>query len=534
MRAFWADLWRRKWFRWTFTPVAALAVTWLSICLILNYVGEKRWQEVKARLKAEGETLDYFTLLPPPIPDEQNFCAIEALNGIRALDGDGEASVLARRKRDAISAQAAFLSREMLSALWSDGLNSATGTDDQEILKAFGWRPLRSVRLPPLDSKSAPTISWREARADMERHAPILAELHQAAGRRLQADYLPRPLRHELPEIWRSMSNKHLNVAQDLGHLCRGYSIICLKEGDVRMSLDSARVILRLADGAQSNRWLIGNLVAATQQTQFISLVWLYLKDRCLDEGQMELLQDELRRFDPAQQHLASLRSEIAMSIDSMEYLQAHPAQRWRMTRDLVPLGPSPLDPLLPWLCAMIPSGYFDLCKASMAELQHDHIIQHLKKSGLQNLAPQVAGLESLVQTSSGWKRADLFFLKFFNPTVSAIHETAIFHGNLRLQALWACALERHFLRHGAYPDSLAALDRDLASGLSLLDVNGKEMHYTVVARGRFRLWSPGPNGVDDGGKFGEEVAPGSTKSITSKRYQGDWVWRYDPAVKKP
>ena len=49
-----------------------------------------------------------------------------------------------------------------------------------------------------------------------------------------------------------------------------------------------------------------------------------------------------------------------------------------------------------------------------------------------------------------------------------------------------------------------------------------------------FRLWSPGPDGRDDGGKFGVELSSARQRSLNHESYLGDWVWRYDPAVKVP
>jgi len=64
--------------------------------------------------------------------------------------------------------------------------------------------------------------------------------------------------------------------------------------------------------------------------------------------------------------------------------------------------------------------------------------------------------------------------------------------------------------------------------------VNGEKTHYTLVPGGRFRLWSPGPDGRDDGGKFGVELSGARQRSPHHESYLGDWVWRYDPEVKVP
>jgi hypothetical protein len=57
-----------------------------------------------------------------------------------------------------------------------------------------------------------------------------------------------------------------------------------------------------------------------------------------------------------------------------------------------------------------------------------------------------------------------------------------------------------------------------------------------LVPGGRFRLWSLGPDGKDDGGQFGIEIKTKARRPLTMwvPTYIGDWVWRYDTAVKAP
>jgi len=530
MRAFWADLWQRRWFRWTFTPVAAVVLSWCCICLILNYAGEKRWQKVKAKLEAEGEIFDYFALLPPPIPDEQNFCAIEALNGIRAAEGSSEISVLGKRKRDEINRQSGFIEPKDRLLIRFGLLQEPNVPDDHAIRGVLSRRGFLGPGSEP------PTKTWQEIRKEMEGHAPILMELCQAVRQRPQAEHLPRPARNELPEMLMRMSFEQLTVCQPLSDLCRLYSLACLRCGDVRNSLDASLVLLRIGQAADSNRSLLGNLVAVTHQAQFHALLWLHLEGKHLDDAALSLIQHELLRFDPTAQHLASMRAEIALGVDCYDYLQAHPGERRNVLTDTSGLRSSTtIEKLLPPLSTWFPSGSFSLSKASDVELLFYHIIQPLKTGGLRHFETEISMLHALLQASPAWQRPDLIVAKMSIPTFASIHRMVVVHKNQHLQALQACALERHFLRHGAYPATLEALDAEFLAGLSLLDVNGEKMHYAQVPGGRFRLWSPGPDGVDDGGKFGSEVVSGARgRTPSHPSYLGDWVWRYEPAVKVP
>lgn len=89
--------------------------------------------------------------------------------------------------------------------------------------------------------------------------------------------------------------------------------------------------------------------------------------------------------------------------------------------------------------------------------------------------------------------------------------------------AATACALERHWLARGSYPESLAALAPEFGP-LPPDPMSGQPFRYERTADGRFRLWSIGWNGKDDGGT----VAWNGNSTSTSRNIdfeQGDWVW---------
>ncbi|HEY4952012.1 MAG TPA: hypothetical protein VII71_01340, partial [Verrucomicrobiae bacterium] len=40
-----------------------------------NWRGKRAWENCKRELEAKGEILDWDKLIPPPVPDDQNFFA---------------------------------------------------------------------------------------------------------------------------------------------------------------------------------------------------------------------------------------------------------------------------------------------------------------------------------------------------------------------------------------------------------------------------------------------------------------------------
>ena len=85
-----------------------------------------------------------------------------------------------------------------------------------------------------------------------------------------------------------------------------------------------------------------------------------------------------------------------------------------------------------------------------------------------------------------------------------------------------ACALERHRLANGQYPEQLDLLVPRFIAKIPNDVITGELLKYRRESGGTFVLYSVGWNEADDGG------APGLTKSgAAPDPNHGDWVWRY-------
>jgi hypothetical protein len=87
--------------------------------------------------------------------------------------------------------------------------------------------------------------------------------------------------------------------------------------------------------------------------------------------------------------------------------------------------------------------------------------------------------------------------------------------------ALLACALERHLLAQGGYPETLDALAPAFIKKVPRDVVNGKPLVYRKKADGTFLLYSVGWNDKDDGGLLLVR------ESGNVNQDEGDWVWQY-------
>ena len=101
-----------------------------------------------------------------------------------------------------------------------------------------------------------------------------------------------------------------------------------------------------------------------------------------------------------------------------------------------------------------------------------------------------------------------------------------------KLQALLdegvvVCALERHRLDKGQYPDRLEALARAYLQVMPHDLVSGGPLHYARQGD-TFTLYQVGWDGRDDGGTVGWS---GEGKDRKLDPAKGDWVWPHGAGV---
>jgi len=96
-----------------------------------------------------------------------------------------------------------------------------------------------------------------------------------------------------------------------------------------------------------------------------------------------------------------------------------------------------------------------------------------------------------------------------FNQNLVALY---VHHETIRRLTITAIALERHRLRHGSYPESLAVLVPDVLREVPVDFQDAHPLRYRREANGEFLLWSVGKNGIDDGGNENPVGAPARTR----------------------
>jgi hypothetical protein len=544
VRSLWC--WRR--FRWVLFGCACLVTLFALAHAVENWRGHRAWKNYQKSAAAKGERFDLASVIPPAIPDEENFAMAPIFEDVRnemnpewrraqsGLDGvpDGTNRFALRvhgatgQSRD-LSWGSWMKAEKIDLAAWQTYYRDAT-VDlrgkapfqvDATLASRYGLRP------PDPASQSATDDLVHEFPVAPQPQSPpadvllalskfdlVLEELRAASGR----PHSRFPVQYD--EGFNALL-PHLAKLKEGSQFLTLRAVAALADGRTAEAFEDVRLSFRLAEAVQTEPFLISHLVRIAQMHISLQPIWEGLADRRWNEVQLAAMQAELERINfMADYHLA-MRGERAYSIWSVDYL--------RRTRDVslfdhwntsqpVQAGRR-LQRLLFRLA--VPRGWFEQNKVSMARM---HIDLFLPAADLEARVVSPAALRRLDEAmEEKLKRRTPFnfFAGLLLPSLSrAAEKFARIEAAVDLATV-ACALERYQLAHGEYPKALDELVPRFIAKLPHDIINGQPLKYQRTGDGRFLLYSVGWNEIDDDGEV--EL----TKTGRADWNEGDWVWRY-------
>jgi len=267
---------------------------------------------------------------------------------------------------------------------------------------------------------------------------------------------------------------------------------------------------------------LISQLVRLAQLNLTLNPLWEGLADHRWNDAQLAGFERQLGRFDFLADFQYAMRGERACCSGTIDQL--------RLLRNVSALEMS--DQSLPGdelerslrdiVFRLIPRGWFDQNKTSVGRMHLELILPTVNREARQispsNVRRLTTTMDGRVQHLSPYN----WFGRYFLPAVGrASARFAQGQASADLARV-ACALERHRLARGQYPESLDALTPKFIPSLPHDIINGKPLQYRRTDDGSFVLYSVGWNEFDDGGRT---VLSKSERTLDWK--QGDWVWRY-------
>ena len=470
-----------------------------------NWRGARAWQNYKREMEAKGERFDIARLIPPKVPDDQNFAMTPYFAPVFNLPPE-----VLRQPPKLVTNM--VNGREVVEPMpIVRGTNIASHLPDPDLPPHHaGWRfgsaadligwavafqgTNSSVLRPQItDPVQAASIVLE----NMKPYAPILAELQSASGRpccRFNIPYEEWPN----PQVTSALM-EHLAMMKGLYRLLSLHAEAEMVSGRSDQALMDVNVMFRMDDGLKDEPLVISELVRFACAPIMLQAVGEGLAEHRWSDGQLRVLQERLQKTD--------LIASIVRALYGERDICSNPAfDRGEM---------------------VFLRGWNRLEQLNLNRAIHDTLFPRIDLAA-REINPSVNHSIDLAfkKLSDGnWFRIAIIehsiFAKMLLPVSSHMPQKTAFAQSEVDMAMLACALERYRLAEGQYPEELNALVPRFVAVLPHDIINGQPLKYRRTANGRFILYSVGWNEKDDGGVVA------ANKDNRQDILQGDWVWQY-------
>jgi hypothetical protein len=519
------------WFCWHHWRRALFLLACLVTVIALFYAEEDwrgwhAWDQYRRAGEARGEHFDLASLVPPPVPDDQNFALSPIIYSIYGSYFDPSSHEIRQYTTNVVT-------RLNLDSWWAhyDATN-LTGDWTRSVPTDFhGMQQFYRNLAAKTNLFPVPAIPQSPA-ADvllaLNQFNPVIEELRQAS----QLPESRFPLGYDQDEILLP----HLGALKETALFLRIRAIAELQTGQVSQALTDVALMERLVDSVRTEPILISHLVRLSMVKIMLQPVWEGLADHQWSEAQLVELGAGLAKFDFAADYKLGVHGERALLIQEIRYLRDHPKQH----PDGIPLGVNSeyIQSLsFQWLILsqfhLVPAGWYYQNQLHCARLMDQYLAAasqatHAFSPGLAAQAKAI--LQNERRHVSAYNTLECFLLSImeqFSGPDGMVFSFAQGQSSVDLARV-AIALERYRLAHGQYPESLAMLDPQYLNPVPNDVIGGQPLHYRLAPDGQFVLYSIGWNQQDDGGVVvstkGSDPRSEEPGSVHS---QGDWVWRY-------
>jgi hypothetical protein len=347
---------------------------------------------------------------------------------------------------------------------------------------------------------------------------------------RPHAQFLPAPKERAYPEMLFSLQVPHYSALQRVGTGLGLRAEAAVQSGDTAKAHEATRILARLSEATSQEPFLIGLMVSRSLATITTQETWSLCEGRAGTAEDFRKLQRDLEQLNFHDASLRSWQGELAAGVDAVQYLKrSRDSELINALRFMNEDGRQHLSSGESFIPHLIPSGLFDMNAANMAHMELDYIIRPLRDHGWQAVMTLQPDMEyRMKHAKANWPtNLDKVFPVLVMPSAVNITSMCVHGQCLVNQAIIACALERHYAEHKAYPESLESLKQTDGKALPLDPANAEPMKYRRTDDGRYKLWSVGFDLVDDGGKEPDKDAKGDAAKPNRAEYKGDWVWEY-------
>ncbi|HEY5914453.1 MAG TPA: hypothetical protein VJA21_28015 [Verrucomicrobiae bacterium] len=498
-----------------------------------DWRGKRAWGKYAKELAARGEAVAASQLVPPPVPDDENFAMTPFLAPLFDFEPGTQkwrdTNAFARLQNFPLEFNAASSEVKTPNSMRS---NSWIGVPIDlrawDVALQQGTNSRKSTETRVVSNNLTTAEAAAGVLASLERYDATIEELRTASRRswsrfKLSYDY-PDPAAVLLP---------HLALLKRTSQLLNVRAAAELGVGKTGPAVEDINLMFYLAESIRDEPILISHLVRIAESQIALQAVARGLASHQWSDAQLAGFEERLAKFNFCADGRRALAGErVVFGGGVIDYVRNAP-NKFRVLESFGGMSDrqnSGVDPV-PVIYALAPDGWLYFEKLNYNRAFQDFLVPALDASN-RRVSPEAsrkaAGkIEAIVkQRGPGLFLRHQFFVGFLMPALSkAIQRTAFAQAAVD-EAAVACALERHRLAHGAYPDSLEALAPQLIAQVPHDVITGQALKYRRAADGQYVLYSVGWNEKDDGGVV---AVNDSGKAMDAEN--GDWVWTLIPAA---
>jgi hypothetical protein len=480
-----------------------------------DWRGWHAWNQFKHQWEAKGEQFNLASVVPPPVPEEQNFAltpiAFTSYGQILTRDG----KLIPPEKRDD---HFVVRMRMPITLDYPGPTNCAGDRVKGTFTRLDCWQgyyrdvAARSNAFPVPAQPQSPAADVLLA---LSKYDGVIEELRAAC--RLPHSRYPINYDSESPFM---IHLPHLAPLKSCAQALQLRSVAELQAGQPDKALDDVRLALELADKVRTEPIVISHLVRVAMVQLMLQPIWEGLAQHKWSDAQLVALGEDLAKLDFPAAYRLGVRGELAGQSDEMELLRRHP-ERVEELEGLRDFSGNRSDVSLPGalVTRLVPAGWFYQNQYRSARFLEEYSIP-LVDPGRGTFSPAAARRGKAAMAAETASPFNLF-ARLIVPALGQA-ATRLAYGQASVDLVrTAMALERCRLARGAFPESLDALAPQFIAKVPHDVIGGQPLKYRRTPEGSFVLYSVGWNEKDDGGVAGFD------KEGAVDMQSGDWVWRW-------
>jgi hypothetical protein len=490
-----------------------------------DWRGWHAWNKFKHEWEAKGEHFDFASVVPPPVPDDENFALtpVVASSYLFILDKNGHR----------INPQNTNVVNQLGMTIYGDDdwknyptngcWAKRTKTDLNEWQRYYRLVATRTNVFPLPAEPQSPAADVLQA---LSKYDSVIEELREAS--RLPGSRFPLNYDTECPA---AILLPHLAALKKCSQVLQLRSLAELQNGQSEKALADVKLALQLTDKIRTEPFLISHLVRIAMVQIMLQPVWEGLSEHQWSEEQLVALDAELAKLDFLADYDFATRGERGCDIGIIEYFR-HAQNIFHALVNLTGEGEG--SGYFDFGYAMLahgPSGWFDQNELKICRFFARRYLSAVDSKERIFSPAAIRTADAAIDPEFGRRNPYNMLGRLLMPALGSwARKCACAQSSVDL-ARTAIALERYRLVHGEFPESLDALAPQFIAKLPHDIIGGQPLHYrrdppspgSGAASGQFVLYSVGWNETDDGGEVGFK------KDGSVDINQGDWVWRYPP-----